>query len=181
MKKQKFPNRPFEFRVWHIPTKTLHYDIEFFDSLGVWRQWDDSKSDDENYKVVQFPLPIGDCVVMQFTGCYDPTGAKVWEGDIMRYDNEDVPKKEEYSSFYVVVFHSGCFCSIPVDNIKRDPETWDTFVFSEGVTDKVVGNRWEHLYLMKVKGMKPLYFMPEASATTGKSKSNLIEQQGQPA
>ncbi|MBD2704441.1 hypothetical protein IC229_27620 [Spirosoma sp. BT702] len=136
----------------------MHYNIDFDVDFVTFR-WDDKKTDAENYAIVDHPLKRKDCILMQYTGCRDPFGRKVWEGDILRFDIEKDPPHwpYAYSRFYRVIYYRGAFCSIPLEALT-DFDKYDPCYLYEGVDDLVTGNALEHPELLQLTGEQPYQF-----------------------
>lgn len=148
----------------------MYYGITFSDCY-VHRAWDASKSEKENFRIVDNPFDLGDCVLMQFTGCFDKQGAKVWEGDVLRWDyiapKDGLRLDHDHSTYYKVMYLKGGFCSVPFDLVPSDSvdaelEVDNYFFFSNGGTpacDTKVGNEYEHPELLRLTGEQPLGLM----------------------
>lgn len=175
-------NRPLEFRAWHLPSKRLYYDIDFCPDFVTFR-WDESKTDTENYKLVDHPLNREDCILMQFTGRVDELGHKVWEGDVVRFDNMwigEIPEgDEEYSQYSYIGFHNGGFANFPVSEEVTEEDIKSLISFeifyltqyseTEHLPMQRMGCMYEHPELLELTKLYPLHpdaIRPNESDTT---------------
>lgn len=121
--------RQIAFRAWHIPTATM-WKVGMFSDHHVFRAWDESLSDEENYKVVDVHMLRKDCVLMQQTEFTDWFGQPLYEGDILRCDMVQTPEdivdgEEEYSYYQCIAFHNGAFIFIHAgQDISENPRLW---------------------------------------------------------
>ena len=154
--------RPIEFRVWHKPTQHM-YEVAYFTPDYVYLPWDESKTDADNYKVVDHPFNRIDCILLQFTGRVDQAGTKIWEGDVLRLDvmwAGGLPEgEEEYSCYYHVLFHNGGFALLPVG--YQDPtDNWHVSFLTDYANDLHfirVGSQYEHPELLQLTETYPLH------------------------
>lgn len=93
------PKRAFEFRAYHQPTGELFF-VSQLTEYDVYRYGETE------------PIPLDECVLMQFTGLYDSKGQKVFEGDVVYsyYPSHDREPSVEY--WRVIAYREGCFCDI---------------------------------------------------------------------
>ena len=142
-------NRPIDFRIWHTQTGRM-LAVFFFTDCWIWTDTGESFRSDE-------------CALMQFSGRVDQVGAKLWEGDIVRWDCPqtvtDIASGEvEYSAYYYVIFHNGGFALLPVG--YDDPFGWDVSYFTD-FHDTLpyvrVGTIHEHPELLQLTQMQPLH------------------------
>ena len=135
--------RPIEFRVWHTPTQQMYYVQAFFFVQGIVFVQAPKDGTTPGCKL-SISLKVDECVVMQYTGTLDRDGAKIWEGDIMRYGES----KKDYD-YLEVIFLNGTF-GTPDSPIYPFLEI---FTVQQGGNhcDKVVGNIYQHAYLLDLK------------------------------
>lgn len=160
--------RPIAFRAWHIPTAKM-WKVGMFSDHHVFRAWDDSLSDEENYKVVDVHMLREDCVLMQQTEFTDWYGQSLYEGDILRSDMIQTPEdiedgEEEYSYYQYIAFHNGAFILIHTGQDMNDnPRFWawsERLLFERSAPKlhyTLSGNLFENPELAKQKDCIPLH------------------------
>lgn len=115
--------RKIKFRAWHI--KQGMYDWRYIlenDLFGTWANQFNTRTN---------TFDDGTIKLMQFTGLLDKNGRDIYEGDIVRWDND---------SNYQVIFADGGFWLDGFDNEHGWP--------SEELIE-VIGNIYEHPELLK--------------------------------
>lgn len=85
-------------------------------------------------------------LVRQFTGEKDSQGADIYEGDIVEYSTSGGSK-----SLGVVTFNKEQYAGLPAFHItNKDGVSVDYYYgVPAGYTEKVVGNDYEHAYLLE--------------------------------
>lgn len=83
-------------------------------------------------RTVRIPYDILPETVCQFTGLTDKNGNKIFEGDIVKYSDEECYYPEEYTEFVgEIVFESGAFGIGSREELPIDLDYWcdnDNFV-----------------------------------------------------
>lgn len=86
--------------------------------------------------------------VSQFTGLYDKNGVRIWENDIVRYNdlafNPDIGRFENKTFTSAVTYNldNGCFSPF-------EPDTFESYIRAENV--EVIGNRFDNPEFLKGK------------------------------
>ena len=86
--------------------------------------------------------------VSQFTGLYDKNGVRIWENDIVRYNdlafNPNIGRFENmiFTSAVTYNLDNGCFSPF-------EPDTFESYIRAENV--EVIGNRFDNPELLKGK------------------------------
>ena len=135
--------RPVKFRAWD--GKIMWQSVGFYDNdCGRFI----SPERGMMGSVDNFPMHPGNpqkesVVLMQFTGLTDRLGKEIWEGDLLKYEDEVAGVYSE--SFYTVSWSDGGFYLESSEDTEYDMAAQSSF------TDhcEVIGNLYEHPDLLR--------------------------------
>ena len=124
--------RPIEYRFYHKYENKMYYNVGFT-MIGVQSYIDDNVPE---IKILDTGRNNG--YLLQFTGLYDCKGEKIFEGDLLLDSNWNIPIA------YEVRYKNGCFWARIEIPLFED-------LICEGHTAIVIGNIYEHPYLLEKK------------------------------
>ena len=93
------------------------------------------------FEKIPFKCQVIPETVSQFTGLYDKNGVRIWENDIVRYNdlafNPDIGRFENKTFTSAVTYNldNGCFSPF-------EPDTFESYIRAENV--EVIGNRFDN-------------------------------------
>ena len=140
--------REIKFRAWNKVTKTMIMDVQnMYDGLGKWFDNKGNRVDPYEHLdtssfggIIEEASRDGTIDLMQFTGLLDKNGKEIFEGDILRYEDENLSEP----AIYVVEFHNGCFISI-----HQEDEEYNELVNEfDSTTREVIGNIYSNPELL---------------------------------
>lgn len=160
------PQRPIEFRTWHIPTQRMCYGalIDPFNNqkvIYVNKKGSAShigKDESGEYATIHFDsLNRNDCVLMQYSGVLDKKGKKIWEGDILFWSFSDEEEGLRFDRYEPVCFQDGTF---GVEGDSTEPIVALCRASALAKTGRhyraIAGNIYQHRHLLALNGEFPL-------------------------
>jgi len=150
--------KEIKFRAWSKKTNQMMMEVQnMYDGLG---DWFDNKGNEidpyAGFNTDSFGGVLEDkgCIVMQYTGLKDKNGREIYEGDIMKINNDNYDP--DYECFFVgicIVFWKDIGFSFRViRNDMKSPHALDStgmWLVGEGDTTEVIGNIYENPELLK--------------------------------
>lgn len=134
-------NRNIKFRAWSENDKEMSLPKDIYDLLVYNYNWYVARVHFRNARYV----PYSDCKIMQFTGLLDKNKKDIYEGDIIKY-NEDAIR--------VIVFDNGCFHARVKDwKPNSDKASFPIFFLpiTNNNTEEIIGNIYENPKLLNNK------------------------------
>lgn len=140
--------RDLKFRAWDKDEKRFNYiDIEkMFDAMGA------------DYGLNQGQVDFMDSdiqTIMQYTGLFDDTGRKIYEGDIVEIQNK-LETKTSYKSIVMMSYNGAIISAHPAhikigEKANRQLSSFCDYGFGGkyDVECKIVGNVYENSDLLK--------------------------------
>jgi len=125
-------SRAIEFRAWHKPTKRM-FNVYSFSRSEVFEDCLDGPG-----STPYVPAKREDCEIIQFTGLLDKTGAKIFEGDTVKYESVVDRIDDEPYDFVGEVIYSGA-CFFVCGKTGRDLEQ----LGNKPRSCEVIGNKFE--------------------------------------
>lgn len=138
-----------KYRAWHKEHRTMKpvLELDLDPANGVFVASQQPENDDSQYNTYGEYWLWREIELMQWTGLQDCTGKDIYQGDIIRTDNEQEGDEPAEDHFYGVVIYdhqrTGYFIKQPHD--KYSPALYNYYI----VSIEVVGNIYQHHELLE--------------------------------
>ncbi len=140
--------RDTRFRAWGTAEKKMYRNV-FFDNIEVYWFGENGELDDTELLGDRYEKRmLQHCILQQYTGLKDKNGQGIYEGDILKYDEDKCPhcKKLIYDKhdLYVIKWNAEmCQFDCTNEDNYMSPEIWERDM-------EIIGNIYENPELLEV-------------------------------